>query len=119
MSCIALLPNQDYVEKAFDLDIAASVARFESHYFVNLMFLEEDFIMKHADALKNVPMDIVHGRYDVICPMDSAWKLYQSVPHSQLHVIADAGHSSAEIGIAEKLVEITKKYVNWKNGKSK
>ena len=111
MSCIALLPSQDYLDKALDLDIAASVARFESHYFVHLMFLEENFILKHAgEALKNVPMDIVHGRYDVICPMDSAWKLHQRVPHSALHIIANAGHSSAELGIAEKLVEITNKY---------
>ena len=111
MSCIALLPSQDYLDKALDLDIAASVARFESHYFVHLMFLEENFILKHAgEALKNVPMDIVHGRYDVICPMDSAWKLHQSVPHSALHIIANAGHSSAELGIAEKLVEITNKH---------
>ena len=43
-------------------------------------------------------------------PVGGAWKLHQSVPHSQLHVIADAGHSSAEVGIAEKLIEITNKY---------
>ena len=95
----------------FDLDLAASVARFECHYFVNGMFLEDDYILKKApNALKNVKMDIVHGRYDVICPMVSAWKLHQVVPQSVLHIIPDAGHTSSEPGIAAKLVEITDKY---------
>lgn len=57
-------------------------------------------------------MDIVQGRYDVVCPATSAYELHQAVPHSNLTIIPDAGHSMGEVGIAKQLVSITDKY-NW------
>ena len=97
--------------KADNLDFAAAFARIECHYFVNGIFLEEGFILKHcSEKLKNVPVDIVQGRYDVVCPAKSAWELHQALPHSKLVIVPDAGHSMGEIGIAEELVKITNKY---------
>ena len=55
-------------------------------------------------------MDIVQGRYDVVCPATSAYELHQAVPHSNLTIIPDAGHSMGEVGIAKQLVNITDKY---------
>ena len=82
-----------------------------TYYFVNGIFLEEGFILKHcSEKLKNIPVDIVQGRYDVVCPAKSAWELHQALPHSKLVIIPDAGHSMGEVGIAEELVKITNKY---------
>ena len=93
------------------MDIAAAIARIESHYFVNDIFLEEGFILKHcSEKLKNVPVEIVQGRYDVQCPVKSAWELHRVLPHSQLVIVPDAGHSMEEVGIAEELLKITNKF---------
>merc|ERR1711973_407668 len=55
-------------------------------------------------------MDIVQGRYDVVCPAKSAWELHQASPHSRLVIVPDAGHSMGEVGIAEELVNITNRH---------
>jgi len=85
-------------------------SRIECHYFVNAIFLEDGFILKQARKLANIPVHIVQGRYDVVCPAVSAWELHQAVPHSSLAIVADAGHSMGEVGIAKELVAITNKY---------
>jgi len=111
MGTSKLMPDPSYIDRADDLDFAAAFARIECHYFINGIFLEEGFILKHcAEKLKNIPVDIVQGRYDVVCPAKSAWELHQKIPHSKLVIIPDAGHSMGEVGIAEELVNITNKY---------
>jgi len=110
MGTSKLLPDTKYMDKADNLDFAAAFARIECHYFVNGIFLEEGYILKHAEKLKNIPVDIVQGRYDVVCPATSAYELHQAVPHSNLTIIPDAGHSMGEVGIAKQLVSITDKY---------
>jgi proline iminopeptidase len=52
----------------------------------------------------HLPGVIVHGRYDVICPLDNAWELHQAWPNSELQIIRDAGHAAAEPGITDALV---------------
>ena len=110
MGTSKLIPDTSYMDKADNLDFAAAFARIECHYFVNGIFLEEGFILKNVSKLANIPMDIVQGRYDVVCPAKSAWELHQATPHSKLQLIPDAGHSMGEVGIAEQLVAITNKY---------
>jgi len=110
MGTSKLLPDTKYMDKADNLDFAAAFARIECHYFVNGIFLEEGYILKHANKLQNIPVDIVQGRYDVVCPATSAYELHQAVPHSNLTIIPDAGHSMGEVGIAKQLVNITDKY---------
>lgn len=110
MSTSKLLPDTKYMDKADNLDFAAAFARIECHYFINGIFLEEAFILKNVDKIKDVPVDIVQGRYDVVCPATSAWELHQALPHSKLVIVPDAGHSMGEVGIAKELVAITNKY---------
>jgi len=110
MGTSKLIPDTKYMDKADNLDFAAAFARIECHYFVNGIFLEEAFILKNVDKLSNTPMDIVQGRYDVVCPAKSAWELHQASPHSRLVIIPDAGHSMGEVGIAEELVNITNRH---------
>merc|ERR1711990_1369856 len=105
-------PYKEHIpaEEQDNLNFAAAFARIECHYFVNGIFLPEGFILQKAEKLAKIPLDIVQGRYDVVCPATSAWELHQALPHSDLTIVPDAGHSMGEVGIAKQLVNITKKY---------
>ncbi len=87
--------------------VALSMARIECHYFVNDAFLEPDQLLRDAARLDGIPGVIVHGRYDVICPLENAWELHLAWPGSVLSIIGDAGHSAAELGTRRRLIEAT------------
>lgn len=96
------------VDHFSDAHIALSLARIEAHYFVNRVFLEADQILRDADRLADIPGVIVHGRYDVICPVDQAWELYKAWPNAELCIIPAAGHAASEPGIVDALVKATR-----------
>ena len=110
MGTSKLIPDEDLMAKADNLDFAAAFSRIECHYFINNIFFEDNFILKNVDKLKDIPIDIVQGRYDVVCAAVSAWELNQAAPHSNLVMVPDAGHSSGELGIAKELVGFMNKY---------
>jgi len=83
-------------------------ARIECHYFINRIFLDENFILNNIKKIETIPTHIVQGRYDIVCPMRSAWELHQKLLNSRLYIIEDAGHSISEEGITEKLITIMK-----------
>lgn len=99
-----LRPNPQVVDRFSEPHRALSIARIECHYFVNNAFLEEDQLLRDMPKIAHLPGVIVHGRYDVICPLDNAWALHQAWPNSELQIIRDAGHSAAEQGITDALV---------------
>jgi len=103
-----LRPSAAVVEHFSNPYTALSLARTECHYFVNDSFLEPDQIIRRAARLADIPGVIVHGRYDVVCPLENAWQLHQAWPASQLNVIREAGHSAAEPGIIDALVRATR-----------
>ncbi|OQV14079.1 putative proline iminopeptidase [Hypsibius exemplaris] len=109
MATSRLYCDPDLVKKVDEDEFALQFARIECHYFVNHGFFEEGQILKDVSkiAQANVPCFVVQGRYDVVCPMKSAWDLYRNWPEIDLHVIADAGHSAKEDGISSKLVYAT------------
>jgi proline iminopeptidase len=86
---------------------ALSLARIECHYFMHDSFLEPDQILRDAGRLHGIPGVIVHGRYDVVCPVEQAWLLHELWPQSRLQIIPDAGHSATEEGIVDALVTAT------------
>lgn len=89
-----------------------SIALLECHYFVNRMFWEKDtYILDHIDTLANIPMDIVHGRYDVDCRPIGAYLLAKACPQARLHYGEAAGHSPYDIANLEKLQEIMRNIV--------
>lgn len=89
-------------------EFADAFARIECHYFTNKGFFEEDnFLLNNVDKIRHIKTVIVQGRYDVVCPADSAWALHRAFPEAELHIIADAGHSLSEKGITSKLIEYT------------
>ena len=71
--------------------------------------MDDNFILKNLEKIKNIPTNIIQGRYDVVCPPRSAWELNQMLNSSKLHMIEDAGHSMSEEGITRKLMEVLKK----------
>lgn len=100
-----LRPNPDVVERFNER--ALSIARIECHYFINNAFLEPDQLLRDMHKIAHLPGIIVHGRYDVICPLDNAWALHQVWPNSELQIIREAGHSAGERGIVDALVRAT------------
>ena len=102
-----LLPDSvPAAEKDVPHEIA--VARIEAHYFVNGTFLEsDDQLLRDAGRLRALPGVIVQGRYDLVCPMQSAWDLAAAWPEARLVVVPGAGHAADEPGIASALVEAT------------
>ncbi|MBA1273796.1 prolyl aminopeptidase [Stutzerimonas azotifigens] len=99
-----LRPNHQVVERFTDAHRALSLARIECHYFVNRAFLEPDQLLRDMPKIAHLPGIIVHGRYDLICPLDNAWALHKAWPNSKLHIIREAGHSASEPCIADALV---------------
>jgi proline iminopeptidase len=102
-----LRPNPSVIEHFASPHTALALARIEAHYFVHDTFLEPDQLLRNAHRLQDVPGYLVHGRYDMVCPLASAWDLHRAWPRAKLEIIPDAGHSAAEPGIVSALVQAT------------
>ncbi len=105
--CATLRPNPDIVHIFNDPRLALSLARIEAHFFYHNAFLEDNQILKNIDALEGLPGTIIHGRYDIICPLDNATELHDAWPSSELQIIRDAGHSAHEPSIVDALIKAT------------
>jgi proline iminopeptidase len=91
-----------------EIDFAIAFARIECHFFVNGGFFDApDWLIDNAARLKNIPGWIVQGRFDVVTPMESAWRLKTAWPNARFEVVWDAGHASTEPGIVDALVRAT------------
>lgn len=108
--CASLQPNSALIEAFTTSHCALSVARIECHYFMHDAFLEPNQILRDMHKIQHIPGIIVHGRYDMICPLDNAWTLHQSWPLSELKIIRDAGHSASEPGMTDALIHATKNF---------
>ncbi len=102
-----LTQNKNVVGHFSDPRTALSLARIEAHYFVHDSFLAPNQILRDAARLADIPGVIVHGRYDVVCPLESAWALHQAWPAAEFLIVPDAGHSALEPGIVHALVGAT------------
>lgn len=101
----------DLVERFGQDEFAEAFARIECHFFVNGGWFDpEDQLLQNIDKIRHIPGVIVQGRYDVVCPMTSAWDLHKAWPEAEFHIIQDAGHSMTEPGIQSKLIEATEKF---------
>lgn len=104
--------RQSTIDHFSNAHVAMSLARIEAHYFMHDSFLKNNQILNDAVKLKDIPGIIVQGRYDIICPMESAWELHKAWPKSELHVIPDAGHAASEAGTVDALVRATQQMLN-------
>lgn len=85
-------------------------ATIENHYFTNHGFIDDGQLLRDIATIAHIPAVIVQGRYDVVCPMRSAWDLHRAWPAADLHIVDDAGHASFEPGIVHHLVEATDRF---------
>ena len=106
----SLQPNAAVIDFFSHPHTALSLARIECHYFVNQAFLRPNQLLEDASKLAGIPGIIVQGRYDLICPMTSAWELHRAWRGSELIVVPDAGHSAAEPGTRSALIEATDRF---------
>jgi len=113
MSTSKLLPDPEMAAMPLTNDnFTLAFARIECHYFVHGgWFTPDDQLLVGATAIRDIPGTIVHGRYDVVCPMVNAWDLHKAWPKSELKVIANAGHNGREPGIFSELVIALEKYL--------
>ena len=107
-STSCLLPNAALIEKTAGDDFAVAFARIECHYFVNRAWLDPPRdLLGNVARIRHVPGVIVQGRYDVVCPMESAWALHRAWPEADFRVTPNAGHAASEPGNLSALVEAT------------
>ena len=91
-----------------EIDFAIAFARIECHFFANHGFFpEEGWILKNVDKIQNIPGWIVQGRFDVVTPMDAAWRLKTAWSKARFEIVWDAGHASTEPGVVDALVRAT------------
>jgi len=106
-----LWQDPSHIESSAEDEFALAFARIECHYFVNGGFFEhDDQLLRNVDRIRNIPTVIVQGRYDVVCPLRSAWDLHRAWPEADLHIVQDAGHSAFEPGIMHELLEATDRF---------
>lgn len=106
-----LWQDKGHIESSGEDEFALAFARIECHYFVNGgFFVHDDQLLRHVERIRNIPAVIVQGRYDVVCPMRSAWDLHRAWPEADLRIVQDAGHSAFEPGILHELVEATDRF---------
>ncbi|GGY81038.1 prolyl aminopeptidase [Marinobacter zhanjiangensis] len=102
--CATLHPNHRVVEHFAHPHTAIALARIECHYFMNHAFLEPGQLLANAHRLAKIPGIIVHGRYDMVCPLDNAFALSEAWPQAELQIIRDAGHSASEPPVIDALM---------------
>lgn len=105
-----LVPSKSTVGTLTEPHTALGLAKIGCHYFANNAFITENQVLDNIDKIADIPGIIVHGRYDVICPMKGAHELYKAWPNAELDIIPDAGHAATERGITDALVRATIKY---------
>jgi proline iminopeptidase len=106
-----LFPDQELIDHSGEAHFALALARIECHYFMNNCFFDTDnFLIENVQKIRHIPAVIVQGRYDVVCPITSAWDLHRAWPEAELKIIPDAGHSALEPGISSALVAATDRF---------
>ncbi len=106
-----LVPDAGLVARFGVGSFADAFARIECHYFINGGFFKsENQLLENIDRIRHIPAVIVQGRYDVVCPMTSAWELHRAWPEAEFIVVAEAGHSATEPGITSALVAATDRF---------
>jgi len=106
-----LIPDPELIARTGGDEFSHAFARIEAHYFVHDAWLTQGRgLLENVRRIRHIPAVIVQGRYDVVCPVKSAWDLHAAWPESQLVIVPDAGHSASEPGIVHELVGATDRF---------
>ena len=109
-TCSTLLPSAETFATIADDGRALALARIEAHYFAHNAFLPDGEILRGLDRIRHTPAVIVHGRYDIVCPMETADQLAHAWPEADQVIVPDAGHSALEPGIRAALIAATERF---------
>ena len=116
LSTSHLIKRETRIESSYKINpFADAFARIECHYFFNNIFLEDNFILNNIQEIENIPVTIVQGRYDIVCPVRSAWDLNKKLKNSELIIVDNAGHSMSEEGITFNLIRATENLLRINN----
>lgn len=107
---ITLLPNRDLSTAYADGHFALAFARLENHFFFHDCWMEDGQLLRDAGRMKGIPGAIVHGRYDMPCPVKNAYLLHKAWPDASLHIVEGAGHATTEPGILDQLIRATDRF---------
>jgi proline iminopeptidase len=103
-----LLVDLQSIDAFDEPEKALAFARIECHYFMNNAFFKtQNYILENVNQIKKIPGVIIQGRYDVVCPLKSAWELHKLWPEAELKIIKDSGHAASEPGIRAALIDAT------------
>jgi proline iminopeptidase len=107
-NCSKLRPNPEALASFTKPHNALALARLEIHYFMHQGFIDENHILENMHLIGDIPGRIIHGRYDMVCPLDNALALHQQWPQAELHIVRDSGHSASEPGTVDALIRATR-----------
>lgn len=111
-ACLKLIFDPEQFLQFTEDTHADAIARIECHYFINQCFFKSDnWLIEHVEPLRKIPAIIIQGRYDIVCPMESAWELHKAWPEAEFEVIKDAGHAASEPGILDALIRATDRFI--------
>ncbi len=105
--CSTLRPNQEAIDSFQEFHKAQAKAKISTHFAVNNLFIKDNFILDNIKKISHIPSILVHGRYDMLSPVDNAFKLHEHWYASECHIVRDAGHMIIEPGIQDALVRAT------------
>jgi proline iminopeptidase len=109
-SIITLLPRESTDNKT-NGDVELARARVQIHYITHNCFVgHRDLLTEAKQKLAHIPTAIIQGRYDMVCPPQTAWELSRVMPHAEFVMVANAGHSAMEASISAALVAATEKF---------
>jgi proline iminopeptidase len=106
-----LVQNNSLMDEFSDPYFALAFALIENHYFINKGFLDsEDQLIKGIEKIRHIPAKIIQGRYDIVCPMETAYEVYKEWPEATLEIAKSSGHSAFEKEIIHLLVSATNEF---------
>lgn len=108
-SCASLISDAEKIAQAAAEKCDSAMPLMEAHYLTNNLFTPDSKLLDNVDCLRSIPCIIVQGRYDMICPMTTAYELHQRWPEAQFVVVPDAGHSAFDPGMRSALIEATER----------
>jgi len=109
-SILRMIPSETNGDSNIDFDFELARAKVQLHYIKNHCFIDGEDILKQITILKNKPVVIVQGRYDMVCPPKTAYEVAQKMPQAEVVMVPDAGHSASEEGTLNGLIKATEKF---------
>lgn len=109
--CSSLQPHVNVMDQFSDPHFALTLATLESHYINHNYFIAENQVLANTNKIRHIPCHLIHGRYDMVCPLSGAWSLQQALAASNLRIVRDAGHSDREAGMIDALIYASKEII--------